>query len=258
MKLLSTLQIYLALTKPRVLSLLVLSAATAFISGEAVLSANAIRWDKLSLVIIAGFLTSGGSCTINSWFERDIDSLMPRTKQRPLPMGLIEPWKALIFGISAIFFGVILAYFFLNALSALLMLIGAIWYSVGYTMLLKRRTRWNILWGGPAGVFPILSGWAAAYESLDVIFPWILGLLVWIWIPLHFWTLAIRFREEYAAVSIPMLPVVIGPERTMAYIGFSALFLSIFALAAALMRETHFVYILGIIPLGLWMLRHTW
>ncbi|MFX0115409.1 MAG: heme o synthase [Candidatus Hodarchaeota archaeon] len=250
-------QNYLTIMKPRVVILLVLSAIAAFVSGELMLEVDAIRWQRLLLVIVTGAFSSGGANAINSWFERDTDALMPRTKQRPLPLGLILPSQAFFFGIFSIFLGVVLAFLFLNSLSALMILLGALWYSVGYTMLLKRRTKWNIIGGGLAGVFPVLAGWSAAYGSMDAVFPWALGFLVWIWIPLHFWALAIRFREEYAAVSIPMLPVVVGSQRTIPFITSSALILLLAVLGIAVMQETHFLFILGSIPLVSWMLKHT-
>ncbi len=241
--------------KPRVVFLLVLSAVAGYFTGATV--TGSIDWFKVFLVIFAGYLSSGGANAVNSWFDRDIDKIMYRTKQRPIPEHKISANSAILWAIISIILGVGLAYFTLNPLSALMMLIGAIWYSIFYTMILKRRTRWNIIWGGLAGTFPVYAGWAAATNSLSYYFPWLIGLTVWIWIPLHFWALAIRLRKEYEEVNVPMLPVVIGVEKTVPYIATAGILLSLVVTLLIFIETTSFLYLILVTPLTLWMLKYT-
>ncbi len=251
-----TYQHYLAIMKPRVVFLLVLSSLAGYFT--AVPLVGEINWLDLIVLIFAGYFSSGGANAVNSWFDRDIDKIMYRTKKRPIPEGLIPPWAGLLWALVSISFGVSLAYFLLNPLSALMMFIGAIWYAVFYTMILKRNTRWNIIFGGIAGTFPVYAGWAAAINDLNYVFPWLIGIAVWIWIPLHFWSLAIRFRKEYAEVNVPMLPVVIGVKSTLPYISISGLLLTLVALLIAFSSLTGYVYVIGILPLSYWMAKKTW
>lgn len=248
---------YLSIMKPRVVFLLVLSSVTAYIVGELTFEAKDVRWFNVFFLIIAGFFSSGGANALNSWFDKDIDSIMNRTKQRPIPAGLIAPWKGLIYAITSILIGFSIAYFFLNELSSLIMLIGAVWYGVVYTMVLKRRTKWNIIVGGISGTFPVYAGWAAARGSLNAVFPFFIGLMVWTWIPMHFWSLAIRFREEYAAAKLPMLPVVIGVDKTIKYIGVSGIILMLIVVGVIFLPQTHIFFVLGVMPLCYWLFKHT-
>lgn len=240
--------------KPRVVFLLVLSALAGFIAGEAAAATNFIHWDRCLVLIAGGALSSGGANVINSWYERDIDAIMKRTSNRPIPEGRITPGKALTFGVVSIITGVSLSLVWLNSLSALLIGAGALWYAVVYTMVLKRRTKWNILGGGFAGIFPVFAGWTAAQAPLTTLFPWMLSFLIWIWIPLHFWALAIRYLDDYEAANLPMLPVKIGPEKTVNYISISGLLILLTVLGMALLPETHLIFILFSLPLCLWLL----
>lgn len=246
---------YLSIMKPRLVFLLVLSAVAGYIAGEVVPGVNSIRWHNILLVIIAGSFSSGGASAFNSWYDRDIDFIMQRTKERPIPSGLIAPWKGFTFAVLSVLFGVFVAYIFLNPLTSLLMLIGAVWYSVVYTMIFKRRSRWNIIWGSPSGFFPVIAGWTAARGSLDAIFPFLIGFTVLAWIPVHFWSLAIRYNEEYSTVNLPMLPVVIGVNRAVKYIGISSLVLMLTVVGMILIPQTHVFFILGVIPLCFWLLK---
>jgi protoheme IX farnesyltransferase len=194
---------------------------------------------------------------INSWYERDIDSIMKRTSKRPIPKGKITPGKALAFGVVSVVTGVSIGLLFLNSVSALLIGAGAIWYAVVYTIIFKRRTKWNILVGGFAGIFPVLACWTAAQAPLTTLFPWILSFLIWIWIPLHFWALAIKYLDDYEAANLPMLPVIIGPEKTVTHISISGLLILLTVLGMAFLPETHLVFILLTLPLCLWLLKVT-
>lgn len=247
---------YLTIMKPRVVFLLVLSSLAGYFSASVV--TGSINWLNVMILILAGYLSSGGANAINSWFDKDIDRIMYRTKKRPIPEGYIKPSGALIWAISSIIGGFVIAFYFLNPLSSLLMLIGAIWYGIFYTMILKRSTRWNIIWGGVAGTFPVYAGWAASLENLAFALPWLIGFTVWVWIPLHFWSLAIRFRKEYGEVNVPMLPVVIGVKKTLPYISWSGIIMTIAAIAIIFAKETGFVYMIGLIPLSYWIIKKTW
>ncbi len=249
---------YLLIMKPRVVFLLVLSAITGAISGSVGLPQNKINWQMIIWVIICGFLSSGGANAVNSWYDRDIDALMNRTRHRPIPAGLINPsWKALVWGLMSITFGFILGHIFLNTLSAIMILTGAIWYAFGYTMILKQRTHWNILFGGIAGAFPVFAGWAAARDSLNNLFPWLIGFIIWVWIPLHFWSLAIRYKNEYEDAKILMLPVVIGVEKTANYIGFAGIILSIAVFGMIFIPQTGIIFAVFAILLCFWIFKHT-
>ncbi len=249
---------YLLIMKPRVVSLLVLSAITGAISGSVGLPQKNVDWQMIIGVIICGFLSSGGANAVNSWYDRDVDALMNRTKHRPIPAGLINPsWKALVWGIVSVAFGVILAQIFLNTLSAIMMLLGAIWYVFGYTIILKRRTHWNILFGGIAGTFPVYAGWAAARDSLYNLFPWLIGFVIWIWIPLHFWSLAIRYNNEYEDAKLSMLPVAIGVEKTANYIGFAGIILLIAVVGMIFIPQTGIIFAFFAVLLCIWLFKYT-
>ena len=248
------LRAYLTIMKPRVVSLLVASALTGYMVALVTLEETTINWLHVLVLLFTGFLTSGGANAINSWYDRDIDKIMYRTKKRPIPEKVIPEWSAILYAIICISLGSILAAIILTPLSGLLMLIGAIWYAVGYTMILKRRTRWNIIWGGIAGTFPVFAGWAAADASFSSPFPWVLGFIVWIWIPLHFWALAIRFRKEYEEVNVPMLPVVIGVKKTIPYIGVSAIILTASVIFMLILPQTWLISIVLSIVLCIWLL----
>ncbi len=247
---------YHMIMKPRVVFLLVLSSLAGYFAASVLTST--INWLDVFILIVAGYLSSGGANAVNSWFDRDIDKIMYRTKKRPIPEGYISPTKALAWAIISIALGVGMAYYFLNPLTSIMMLTGAIWYAVFYTMILKRTTRWNIIWGGIAGTFPVYAGWVASLNALNFVLPWLIGLTVWIWIPLHFWSLAIRFRKEYAEVNVPMLPVVIGVERTVPFISKSGLLMTLAALSIVFASSTGIVYLIGLIPLTYWIMKKTW
>ena len=194
---------YFALTKPRIIELLLVTTfPTMFLAQRGLPS----LW-LIASTLVGGTLSAAAANTLNCYLDRDIDKVMHRTKNRPLVTGAISPPAALIFGAvlgvtSTLWLGL-----FVNWLSAALSL-GAIVFYVGvYTMLLKRRTSQNIVWGGAAGCMPVLIGWSAVTNSLA----WpalILFLIVFFWTPPHYWPLSMRFKDEYEAAGVPMLPVV--------------------------------------------------
>jgi len=200
-----TLAAYVALTKPRIIELLLVTTVpTMFLAQRGVPS----LWLVVA-TLIGGSLSAGSANTYNMVYDRDIDAHMGRTANRPLVTGEVTPRAALIFAtalalISTIWFAV-----FVNGLSAALSLAAIVLYAVGYTMILKRRTAQNIVWGGIAGCMPVLIGWAAVTGTVS----WaavVLFLVIFFWTPPHYWPLSMRFKEDYAQAGVPMLPVVEG------------------------------------------------
>ncbi len=200
---------FVRLTKPRVIELLLVTTVPAM-----VLAADGVpSLPLVAAVLVGGALAAGGANTINCWLERDRDALMRRTHGRPLPRGEIEPVAALWFGIALEAAAFALLWWRANLLAALLAVGATLFYVFVYTIWLKPRSPQNIVVGGAAGAVPVLVGWAAVTGGLA--WPaWILFAVVFFWTPPHFWALALRYREDYAAAGIPMLPVARGTEAT--------------------------------------------
>jgi protoheme IX farnesyltransferase len=201
---------YVTLTKPRIMSLLVLTAVCAMVAA----AHGAPSLGALTALVIGGGLACGGASALNHVIDRDIDRLMgPRTASRPVAAGRISPTRAVVFALVllALSFAVMVA--FDNLLAAALALAGGAYYVVVYTLWLKRTTPQNIVIGGAAGAIPVLSGWAAAngHLGLGAIF---LFSIVLLWTPPHFWALALLLERQYAAAQIPMMPVVRGARAT--------------------------------------------
>jgi len=198
-----------ALTKPRVISLLLVTTiAPMFATGGGM-----PPWSLVMIVALAGYLMAGGANAINMWFDRDIDERMARTRLRPVPAGRIAPPVALAFGVglAAIAFG--LFWLLVNPLSAWLALAGLLCYVFIYTVWLKRSSPQNIVIGGAAGAFPALVGWAAVTGHLDLTAIYLFA-IIFFWTPPHFWALALIKRHDYARAGVPMLPVVRGEQHT--------------------------------------------
>ena len=211
---------YVALTKPRVISLLLLTTvATMFVAD------TAPRFSTILLTMIGGYLAAGGAGAINHYLERDIDAHMSRTSRRPLPSGRIDPRSALLFGIALGAASFLLFALAVNLLAALLAMAGLLAYVFVYTLWLKPATPQNIVIGGAAGAVPPLVGWAAATGSLDPS-AFYLFAIVFYWTPPHFWALSLLIKDDYAKTGIPMLPVVHGEEETRRQIALYALLLS--------------------------------
>jgi protoheme IX farnesyltransferase len=200
---------YVRLTKPRVIELLLVTAVPPMI-----LAAGGIpELSLVAAVVVGGALAAGGANTINSWIERDRDQLMRRTRGRPLPRGELVPSHALTFGIVLNVLAFVLLATVANLLAAALTMSATLFYVFVYTIWLKPRTVQNIVIGGAAGAVPVLVGWAAVTGTVEA--PAIvLFALVFFWTPAHFWALALKYRDDYAAAGIPMLPVVAGVEAT--------------------------------------------
>jgi protoheme IX farnesyltransferase len=198
---------YVELTKPKVQSLLLFTTVTTMeIAG----SPSAA---KIALTCVGGYLSAGGAGAINHYYDRDIDAQMKRTASRPIPAGRISPRAALIFGLTLAAASFVLMSLTLNLLAASLALAGFLGYVLVYTVWLKRRTPQNIVIGGAAGAVPPLAGWAAARGSLSWTAVYLFA-IVFYWTPPHFWALSLLMKDEYAKVSVPMLPVVRGERET--------------------------------------------
>ena len=199
----SVVKAYVALTKPRVIELLLVTTVPVMVLAERGLPH---AWLVIATVL-GGALSAGSANAFNMVIDRDIDHLMNRTQSRPLVTGEVSPLAALIFATTLGVGSVVWLWVFTTPLAALLSL-GAIgFYVVIYTLWLKRRSEQNIIWGGIAGCFPVLIGWAAVTGSLAWE-PMILFLVVFLWTPPHYWPLSMRYREDYANASVPMLAVV--------------------------------------------------
>ena len=194
---------YVALTKPRIIELLLVTALpTMFLAARGLPGALTII-----AVLIGGAFAAAGANTFNSLYDRDIDELMQRTQQRPAVRGLVSLRVGMIQGIALSIASAVILALLTNLLAAGLALAAIAMYAVGYTMLLKRRTSQNIVWGGAAGCMPVLIAWSAVTGSLDWA-PVILFLVIFFRTPPHYWPLAIKFREQYATAGVPMLPAV--------------------------------------------------
>jgi heme o synthase len=199
---------YVALTKPRIIELLLVTTLPAMI-----LAADGLpKWWLVIATMVGGTLAAGSANALNCYVDRDIDALMRRTTHRPLARHDVSPKGALVFGLVLGVVAVALMGTVTNWLAAGLTAAAIAFYVVVYTMLLKRRTAQNIVWGGAAGCMPVLIGWSAVTGSLAWA-PVVLFAVVFFWTPPHFWALAIRYREDYARAQVPMLPVVASPLR---------------------------------------------
>jgi protoheme IX farnesyltransferase len=197
----------LALTKPKVQSLLLLTTVTTML-----VAGSPSLW-LIIATCIGGYLSAGGAGAVNHWYDRDIDAQMERTASRPIPAGRIAPQTALWFGIGLAVLGFVWLTLTANVLAASLSFSGFLGYTLMYTVWLKRRTWQNIVWGGAAGAVPPLVGWAAVTGGLTGL-PIYLFAIVFFWTPPHFWALSLLMKDEYAKVGVPMLPVVRGERET--------------------------------------------
>lgn len=207
---------YVALTKPRIIELLLVTTVPAMMLAAQGLPPIGVAFATL----VGGTLAAGSANALNCFIDRDIDSIMHRTASRPLNRSLITPRQALIFGLVLGAVAVVWLWFATNALAAELAAAAIVFYVVIYTAVLKRRTSSNIVWGGAAGCMPVLIGWSAVTGSLTWA-PVALFAVVFLWTPPHFWALAMQYRDDYAAAGVPMLPAVAPVEvvvsRIIAY-----------------------------------------
>jgi len=210
---------YVEVSKPRIVVVLVITAVTSLLAGSKF--DNTPGWHvtawQLGFLTLAGALASMGSSALDHYYDRDIDKIMYRTSSRPIPSGRLSPRSVMAFGLGTSILSVILAWFTLNPVATGLIAVGIFFYVIVYTVWLKRYNAANIVIGGFAGSAAAMAGWAAATGSINLL-GFLVGWLVFMWTPSHFWCLAIKAREEYASVRIPMLPVLIGNQKTSSYI----------------------------------------
>jgi protoheme IX farnesyltransferase len=206
---LATANAYLALTKPRIIVLLLITTVPAMIVAEGGFPSP---WLVL-VTLVGGALAAGGANAINCYVDRDIDGIMARTRDRPLPSGIVEPERALLFGVGLGALSFVVLALGANLASALLALAALGFYVFVYTLWLKRSSPQNIVIGGAAGAMPPLVGWAAVTGGLDWAALVLFG-IIFLWTPPHFWALALRYRSDYARAGVPMLPVVRGEAET--------------------------------------------
>ncbi|HEY7468182.1 MAG TPA: heme o synthase [Acidimicrobiia bacterium] len=244
---------YLALTKPRIIELLLITTVPAM-----VLAAG--RWPSTSLVLatlIGGSLSAGGANALNNFVDRDIDEVMRRTRARPLARHEVSPRNALVFGCLLGLAGFAWLWATVNLMAAAIATAALLFYVFVYTIRLKRSTSMNIVIGGAAGAAPVLVGWAAVTGTVALP-AWVLFLVVFYWTPPHFWALAIRYRDDYERAGVPMLPVVAGVEATtrkmLLYTGLMVA-ISLLLVPVAGMR---WVYLISALGLGAWFLGDTW
>jgi protoheme IX farnesyltransferase len=206
----------LEISKPRIIVLLVITAVTSMFAASKLIGPE-LDYYGLLHIIIAGTLASAGSSALNHYYDKDIDPLMKRTSTRPIPSGRMKAKHVLIYGIGVSCVSVIYGYFALNPVTAFFIAVGIFSYVIIYTVWLKRLHSSNIVIGGIAGSAAAWAGWSAATGSMDLL-GFLVGFLVFVWTPSHFWCLAMKIRDDYAAAKIPMLPVVIGMQKTSKYI----------------------------------------
>ena len=204
-----TIGAYVALTKPRIIELLLVTTLPTMVVAQRGLPPV---W-LMAATLAGGALAAGGANAINMVVDRDIDRLMKRTKNRPLVTGAMTPAAALVFALSLEVAAFVELWLAVNLLSAVLAISATLFYVFVYTLWLKRRSSQNIVIGGAAGAVPVLVGWAAVTDSLSWA-PVVLFAIIFIWTPPHFWSLAVRYKEDYAAADVPMLPVVASMKRT--------------------------------------------
>jgi protoheme IX farnesyltransferase len=205
----STFAAYLALTKPRIIELLLITTVPTMIVAER-------GWPGLWLVVatvIGGTFAAGGANAVNMYVDRDIDKIMKRTEGRPLVTGEIEPRNALIFSVALLVIAGVWLAAFVNVLSAVFALVAAAFYIFVYTLWLKRTSKQNIVIGGAAGCMPVLVGWAAVTNGIGWE-PVVLFGVIFLWTPPHFWALAVKYRDDYSAANVPMMPSVDSLEST--------------------------------------------
>ncbi|MER7070221.1 heme o synthase [Terrabacter sp. NPDC000476] len=194
---------YVSLMKPRIIELLLITTIPVMFLAE---QGVPDLWLVVATVV-GGTLSAGAANTLNCYIDRDIDAVMHRTSKRPLVTGTVSPRAALVFGVGLAVASTLWLGLLVNWLSAWLALAALLFYVFGYTLLLKRRTAQNIVWGGAAGCMPVLIGWSAVTDSLS----WsafILFLVIFFWTPPHYWPLSLRYKDDYASAHVPMLPVV--------------------------------------------------
>jgi protoheme IX farnesyltransferase len=240
---------YFKLTKPKVTLLNLLVGVTSFVlAGFPV-----INYSKLLLFCLIGYLGVGGNGVLNSVYDKDIDKLMARTRDRAIPSGNISSKKGLLFGTIMIGSSCVLSLIFFNVSTALMIALGSASYLIVYTIWLKRLTPWNVVIGGFAGCFAAFAGWSAANGALSWI-PFIIAALDFIWTPGHLWGLAIKRVSEYRKAGVPMLPVKVGISKASQIVFWLNMLTVVFSFAFLLTGSVGLVYSLAAIIVGAFLI----
>ncbi len=240
---------YVALTKPRIVELLLLTTVPVMFLAERGVP-------DLWLVVatmVGGTMSAGSANALNCVYDRDIDERMRRTRRRPLPRHQVGTTAATVFGVVLGVISTLWLGLFVNWLSAALALAANLFYVLGYTMLLKRHTAHNVVWGGAAGCFPALIGWTAVTGQLAWA-PVVLFLVVFFWTPPHTWALACRYRDDYATAEVPMLPVIASPTRVAGEILVYSYLTVATSLSLWWVAGTGYLYLAAAVVLGGWLL----
>ena len=249
----SVIRSYVSLTKPRIIELLLVTTVpTMFLASN-----GWPDWYLVLATLIGGALAAGGANALNNVVDRDIDALMDRTAHRPLVTGKVSVRGAVALGITLSLSSVIWLVSQVNTLSALFAASAIVFYVCVYTLLLKRRTSSNIVWGGAAGCFPVLIGWAAVTNSISLA-PIVLFLIVFWWTPPHYWPLSMQYRKDYENAGIPMLPVVADREKVASQITIYSWIMVATTLVLPLVSDLSIVYVLGAIILNLIFMREVY
>jgi protoheme IX farnesyltransferase len=249
----SVIKSYVSLTKPRIIELLLVTTVpTMFLASN-----GWPDWYLVLATLIGGALAAGGANALNNVVDRDIDALMDRTAHRPLVTGKVSVRGAVALGITLSLSSVIWLVSQVNTLSALFAASAIVFYVCVYTLLLKRRTSSNIVWGGAAGCFPVLIGWAAVTNSISLA-PIVLFLIVFWWTPPHYWPLSMQYRKDYENAGIPMLPVVADREKVASQITIYSWIMVATTLVLPLVSELSIVYIVGAIILNVIFMREVY
>ncbi len=251
---------YIEVSKPRIVVVLVITAVASLLAGSRFDATPNSAWDvnawQIGFLTVAGALASMGASALNHYYDRDIDRIMERTAKRPIPAGRLSAKNVFAYGMALCILSIVVAYYTLNPVATAMIGIGIFFYVIVYTAWLKRTNPSNIVIGGFAGSAASMAGWATATGSIDLL-GFLVGWLVFMWTPPHFWCLAIKAREEYASVHVPMLPVLIGNQRTAGYImintaillpyslalsffGLGLLYTSVAAISGSLMLVYHY------------------
>lgn len=249
----SLLNDYISLTKPKVISLLLLTTLAAmYITGQGLPDLALIFWTMLG-----GYLAAGGAGAINCAFDEDIDINMGRTSRRPVPAGRISRRNAMAFGLILTVVAIAVLWFFTTPLAAFFAAVGAVYYALFYTRWLKRGTWQNIVIGGGAGSIPPLVGWTAVTGTLDMAAV-LLFVIIFYWTPPHFWALALVKQKDYARAGVPMLPVVAGEAETNYQIWLYSLLMFAVSLLLVPISAMGMIYLISAILLGGLFLRYAW
>lgn len=239
---------YVSLTKPRIIELLLITTLPTM-----VLAADG--WPGLWLMaatLIGGTLSAGSANAFNSYLDRDIDAVMKRTQGRPLVTGAVKPRAGILFAwVLAVVSTAWFYWIVKSPLATVLSVVAILLYTVGYTMLLKRRTSQNIVWGGAAGCMPVLIGWAAVTESLSWT-PVVLFLIIFFWTPPHYWPLALKFKKDYEHAGVPMLPVVAAPVKVAKQMIAYAAAMVVVSLVLVPLASMSWIYAVLALAFGVW------